>query len=153
MTTSDLIATKPTATKPATNGHPAARPRLNLRRKNSLVAGAFYLLTFISIPTLALYAPARDLNFIVGPGPDTGVLFGGILELIVALAGIGTAVALFPVLKRQSEGRALGFVTSRVVEGSAHLCRRRVPPDARDPAPGRTWTRCVDHRPCTGRHV
>src|SRR5438105_6887527 len=117
--TSDLNATKPAATKPATNGHPAARPKLNLRRKNSLLAGAFYLLTFISIPTLALYAPARDPNFIVGPGPDTGVLFGGILELIVALAGIGTAVALFPVLKRQSEGRALGFVTSRVVEGSA----------------------------------
>ena len=119
MTTSDLIATKPTATKPPTNGHPPAISRLNLRRKNSLVAGAFYLLTFISIPTLGLYAPARDPNFIVGPGPDTGVLFGGILELIVALAGIGTAVALFPVVKRQSEGRALGFVTSRVVEGSA----------------------------------
>ena len=119
MTMSDLIATKPTARKPVTNGHPQASSRLNLRRKNSLVAGAFYLLTFISIPTLSLYAPARDPNFIVGAGPDTGVLFGGILELIVALAGIGTAVALFPVLKRQSEGRALGFVTSRVVEGSA----------------------------------
>ena len=119
MTMSDLIATKPTATKSATNGHPPASARLNLRRRNSLVAGAFYLLTFISIPTLALYAPARDPNFIVGPGPDTGVLFGGILELIVALADIGTAVALFPVVKRQSEGRALGFVTSRVVEGSA----------------------------------
>src|SRR5438034_8097878 len=119
MTRSEFIATKPTAPKQATNGHPPASSRLNLRRKTSLVAGALYLLTFVSIPTLALYDPVRDLNFIVGPGPDTGVLFGGILELIVALAGIGTAVALFPVLKRQSEGRALGFVTSRVVEGSA----------------------------------
>ncbi|TMG42447.1 MAG: DUF4386 domain-containing protein [Chloroflexi bacterium] len=115
---SELIATKPTAAKPATNGHPPASSRLNLRRKNSLVAGAFYLLTFVSIPTLALYAPARDLNFIVGPGPDTGVLFGGILEIIVALAGIGTAVALFPVLKKQSEARALGLVGSRVLEAS-----------------------------------
>jgi len=119
MTTSDLIATKPTSTKPATNGHPPTISRLNLRRKNSLVAGAFYLLTFISIPTLALYAGVHDPSFIVGPGPDTGVLFGGILEIIVALAGIGTAVALYPVVKRQSEGRALGFVASRVVEGSA----------------------------------
>jgi len=118
MTMSELIATKPTAAKPATNGHPPASSRLNLRRKNSLVAGAFYLLTFVSIPTLALYAPARDLNFIVGPGPDTGVLFGGILEIIVALAGIGTAVALFPVLKKQSEARALGLVGSRVLEAS-----------------------------------
>ena len=119
MTTSELIATKPTAAKPASNGHPPAISRLNLRRKNSLVAGAFYLLTFISIPTLALYAGVHDPSFIVGPGPDTGVLFGGILEIIVALAGIGTAVALFPVVKRQSEGRALGFLASRVVEGSA----------------------------------
>ena len=87
-------------------------------RKTALVAGALYLFTFVSIPTLALYAPARDLNFIVGPGPDTGVLFGGILEIIVALAGIGTAVALFPVLKKQSEARALGLVGSRVLEAS-----------------------------------
>jgi hypothetical protein len=92
---------------------------VNLRRKNSLVAGAFYLLTFISIPTLALYAPVHDPNFIVGSGPNTGVLLGGILEIIVALAGIGTAVALYPVVKLQSEGRALGFVASRVVEGGA----------------------------------
>src|SRR5580765_4377958 len=81
-----------------------------MRRTNSLVAGAFYLLTFVSIPTLALYAPARDPNFIVGPGPDGGILIGAILEIIVALAGIGTAVALFPVIKRQHEGVALGFV-------------------------------------------
>src|SRR5438477_12679163 len=119
MTASDLIATKTTATKPSTNGHPPAISSMHLLRKNYLVAGAIYLLTFISIPTLALYAGVRDPNFIVGLGPDSGVLFGAILELIVALAGIGTAVALYPVLKRQSEGRALGFVTSRVVEGSA----------------------------------
>jgi len=92
--------------------------KMSPHRKTSLVAGAFYLLTFVSIPTLALYAGVHDPNFIVGPGPDTGVLFGAVLELIVALAGIGTAVALYPVVKRQSEGRALGFVTSRVVEGS-----------------------------------
>ena len=87
-------------------------------RKNSLIAGAFYLLTFVSIPTLALYAPVRDPNYIVGPGPDGGVLFGSILELIVALAGIGTAIALYPVVKRQNEGLAIGFVGSRVLEAS-----------------------------------
>ena len=118
MTMSELIATKPTAPKQATNGHPPASSRLNLRRKTSLVAGALYLLTFVSIPTLALYGPVRDPNYIVGPGPDSGVLFGGILELIVALAGIGTAVALYSVVKRQNEGLAMGFVGSRVLEAS-----------------------------------
>ena len=88
-------------------------------RKTALAAGLFYLLSFISMPTLILYGAVRAPNYIVGPGPDTSVLIGAILELIVGLAGIGTAVALFPVIKRQSEGRALGFVTSRVVEASA----------------------------------
>jgi len=87
-------------------------------RKTALVAGVFYLLTFVSIPTLFLYAPVHDPKYIVGPGPDTGVIFGGILEVIVALAGIGTAVTLYPVVKRQNEGVALGFVGARVLEAA-----------------------------------
>src|SRR5229473_267444 len=87
-------------------------------RKTALVAGALYLLSFVSIPTLFLYVPVHDPKYIVGPGPDTGAIFGGILEIIVALAGIGTAVALFPVLKRQNEGVALGFIGSRTIEGA-----------------------------------
>ena len=90
-------------------------------RKTALVAGVLYLLTFVSIPTLFLYVPVHDPKYILGPGPDTGVFFGGILEVIVALAGIGTAVALYPVLKRQNEGVALGFVGSRVLEGAGIL--------------------------------
>jgi hypothetical protein len=87
-------------------------------RKTSLAAGVFYLLTFVSIPTLALYGPVKGANYILGAGPDTGAIFGGILEIVVALAGIGTAVALYPMLKRQIEGVALGFVGSRVLEAS-----------------------------------
>ena len=89
-------------------------------RKTALVAGVLYLITFVSIPTLVLYGPVlNDPNYIVGPGPDTPVIVGGILEIIVALAGIGTAVALYPVVKRQNEGVALGFVGSRTLEGAA----------------------------------
>ena len=85
-------------------------------RKTALVAGALYLLTFVSIPTLFFYTEVKNPNFIVGPGPDTGAIVGCILELIVALACIGTAVTLFPVVKRQNEGIALGFVGTRVLE-------------------------------------
>jgi hypothetical protein len=87
-------------------------------RKTALVAGVLYLLSFASIPILALYGPVRDPNYIVGPGPDTGVIWGGVLEMIVALAGIGTAVVLYPVVKRQNEGVALGFVGARVLEAA-----------------------------------
>ncbi len=86
-------------------------------RKSALAAGVLYLLTFVSIPTGFLYSSVlNDPNYIVGSGPDTAVIIGGILEIIVALAGIGTAVALYPVVKRQNEGVALGFVGSRVLE-------------------------------------
>jgi hypothetical protein len=87
-------------------------------RRTALVAGVFYLLTFVSIPTLSLYGPVHDPNYIVGPGSNTPVLVGGVLEVIVALAGIGTAVVLYPVVKRQNEAIALGFVSARVLEAA-----------------------------------
>ena len=87
-------------------------------RRISLSAGLLYLLTFISIPTLFLYSSVRGANYIVGPGPDTRVFIGVVLELIVALACIGTAVALYPVVKRQNEGVALGFVGVRTLEAA-----------------------------------
>jgi len=85
-------------------------------RKIALTAGVLYVLTFISIPTLAIYGPVKSANYILGAGPDTSAIIGGILEIIVALAGIGTAVTLFPVLKKQNEGAALGLVAARVLE-------------------------------------
>src|SRR3989442_2716117 len=90
-------------------------------RKTAFAAGALYLLSFVSIPTLFLYNPLRASNYILGHGSDTGIIVGAILEMIVALAGIGTAVALFPVVKRQNEGVALGFVGTRTLEGVAIL--------------------------------
>src|SRR5437773_7571062 len=90
-------------------------------RKTAFAAGALYLLSFVSIPTLFLYNPLRASNYILGHGSNTGIIVGAILEMIVALAGIGTAVALFPVVKRQNEGVALGFVGSRTLEGGAIL--------------------------------
>ncbi len=113
-----MIAMKPAASKAATNGHAPVTSRVTLRRKTSLAAGVLYLLTFVSMPTLVLYAPVKTANYILGAGPDTGALVGVILEIVVALAGIGTAVALFPVLKRQNEGLALALVGNRVLEAA-----------------------------------
>jgi hypothetical protein len=78
------------------------------------------MLTFVtSIPALALYGPVlNNADYVVGPGADTRVLWGGLLEVILGLAGIGTAVTLFPVVKRQNEAVALGFVAARVLEAA-----------------------------------
>ena len=89
------------------------------QRKIALAAGVLYLLTFVSMPIGFLYGRIlNDPNYIIGSGPDTAVIIGGILEIIVALAGIGTAVTLFAILKKQNESTALGFVGSRVLEAS-----------------------------------
>jgi hypothetical protein len=108
------ITVRPPAAKSPAKGIP-----MSSTRKTALVAGVFYLITFISIPTLALYGPVQNhRDWILSSGSHTGILVGGLLEVIVALAGIGTAVTLYPVLKRQHEGIALGFVTARLLEGS-----------------------------------
>jgi hypothetical protein len=86
--------------------------------KFAKAAGVLYLLTFVSIPTLTLYSSIHDPNYIVSHEPDTAVFIGGILEIIVALTGIGTAVALYPVLKKQNEPMALGLICTRVLEAS-----------------------------------
>ena len=89
-------------------------------RRTALIAGACYLLTFASsIPALALHGPVLDdPNFILGAGSESRVLWGSTLDLVNAIAAIATAVVLFPVLKRQHEGVALGFVTSRLLEAA-----------------------------------
>jgi len=85
-------------------------------RKTSVVAGILYLLTFVSIPTLSVYSQVKGANYIIGSGPDTPAIIGGILEIIIALAGIGTAVVLYPVLRKQNESAALGLVAARILE-------------------------------------
>ncbi len=90
-------------------------------RRTALIAGVLFLITFVvSIPAaLVLYKPVLDhANYIVGAGADTRVAFGAFLEMILIVANIGTAVVLFPILKRQSESLALGYVTARVMESA-----------------------------------
>jgi uncharacterized protein DUF4386 len=92
-------------------------------RKTALVAGLLYLITFVSsIPALFLLSPVlHHADYIINGGADTRVVWGCLLDLVNALAAIGTAVALFPVVKRQNEGLALGFVMSRMLEGAVVL--------------------------------
>ncbi|WP_454085851.1 DUF4386 domain-containing protein [Georgenia sp. Marseille-Q6866] len=103
-------------TTPAARGVP-----MDPSRKTALVAGVCYLLTFVSIPSLILYGPVREAGYLTGGGSDTGILVAAFLEVIVALAGIGTAIVLFPVVKRQNETLALGFVAARTLEAAMIL--------------------------------
>jgi uncharacterized protein DUF4386 len=89
-------------------------------RRTALVAGILYLATFVAgIPPSFLYAPVlTDPSGVLTAGNDGQILWGVFLDLCTGMAGIGTAVALYSVVRRQHEGAALGFVTTRVVEGA-----------------------------------
>ncbi len=89
-------------------------------RRTAFIAGALYVLTFASsIPAeFALGPVLDDPDYVLGAGADTQVVIGNLLQLVNALACIGTAVVLYPVVKRQSRTLALGFVTTRGLEAS-----------------------------------
>lgn len=98
----------------------APRTERDPTRRRALAAGVLYLITFVtSIPALLLYHDVlNDANYVLGAGGESAVLWGAGLEVVLGLAGIGSAVVLFPVLRRWSETGALGFVTARTLEGA-----------------------------------
>ncbi len=97
--------------------YPAVSPER--ARSIARTAGVLFVITFVtSIPALYLYQPVLDdpVGYIAGAGADNRIFLGVLLELLLIIANIGTAVVLFPILRRQNETLALGFVTARLVE-------------------------------------
>ena len=88
-------------------------------QRNARIFGVLFLITFLtSIPALALFQPVLDdpAGYIAGGGEDNQIYLGVLLELLLILANIATAVVVFPILRRQNEVLALGYVTARIVE-------------------------------------
>jgi len=115
-----------TTAAPDTRMHEATAPqrRMDPTRKVALAGGIAYLITFAaSLPQLKLFADVIDdpTGYISGPRSNTALLWGSWLEVITAIACVGTAVALYPVTRRVSRTAAIGFVTSRVVEATLIL--------------------------------
>jgi hypothetical protein len=102
---------------------PAAtiRPATDPMRQTAFLGGLLYVITFAASIPAAFYflAPVlEDPDYVLGSGSDARVITGGLLEVVTALAGVGAAVALFPVVRRQNRTLALGFVTSRLLEAA-----------------------------------
>ncbi|MFF0342825.1 DUF4386 domain-containing protein [Kribbella sp. NPDC004875] len=92
-------------------------------RRTATATGWLMVITFVtSIPAyFVFYAPVRDHpDRITGAGsnPTTSVALGALLELILIVANVGTAVVPYTVYKRYSERLALGYVAARLVEGT-----------------------------------
>ena len=88
-------------------------------QKRARVFGVLYLITFVtSIAALLLYETVlrHPVSYIAGAGHDKQVLLGALLELLLIIANIGTAVVIFPIVRRQNEELSLGYVGARVME-------------------------------------
>jgi len=83
------------------------------------IFGVLFIITFLtSITALALYQSVHDdpAGYIAGGGKDSQIYLGAFLELLLIIANIGTAVALYPIARRQNEMLAIGYVGARIIE-------------------------------------
>jgi hypothetical protein len=89
-------------------------------QKPGRIAGLWFIGTFVfSIPAALLYGPVlNDADYIFGGGLDARISLGALLEILLAISNIATAVVFFPVLKRVNEAVALGYVASRIMESA-----------------------------------
>ena len=129
-------------------------------------------LTFLtSIPAaLILYdSILNDTDYIFAAGDDTRVKLGALLEIFLMIGNVGTAVVMFPILRRYSETLSLSYVASRTIKatiiGSARsACSPSSPwattwprPSARteprSTSRGGPWSRSTTGRSCSGRDL
>jgi len=111
-------------TTPASTSRMADRPHQGLRaptlgeQRTARIMGAWFLGTFLfSIPAYFFYDPLLNhADYVVGSGQDVRVAVGAVLEILLAISGIATAVVIFPIVKRVNESVALGYIASRTVE-------------------------------------
>jgi len=88
-------------------------------QRTARIFGVLFLITFLtSIPALGLYQPVLDdpAGYIAGGGKDTQIYLGVLLELLLIIANVGTAVVLYPIVRRQNEILSIGYVTARIME-------------------------------------
>ena len=87
-------------------------------QRTARIMGAWFLGTFVfSIPAFLFYSPLLNhADYVAGSGDDTRVAVGALLEIMLAISGIATAVVIFPIVKRVNESIALGYIAARTVE-------------------------------------
>jgi len=92
---------------------------MNDDQRHARIFGVLFIVTFItSIGALALFQPVLDdpAGYIAGGGNDSRIYLGVVLELLLILSNVGTAVVLYPIVRRQNEALAIGYVAARIIE-------------------------------------
>ncbi len=93
-------------------------------QKTARLFGWLFIATFVTgIGAKLLFvngmgASWNEMRFIPGAVSENSVYLGAILEFGVIVTNIATAVVIYPIVKRQSEKVALGYVTARIMESA-----------------------------------
>ena len=106
-------------TAPTATDKRSQRAPMDPMRKTAYVVGGLFVLTYITsiAAKLSFYPPFLDnADYILGDGQDTRVLWGAFFEMLLIIANIGTAVAIYPVLRRRFPVLSLSFVAARIME-------------------------------------
>src|SRR5215210_2603690 len=91
-------------------------------QRTGRIFGWLFIGTFLtSIPARLLFinglgASWSDMRFIPGDTSINSLKLGAVLEFGLIVTQIGTAVVIYPLVRRQSETVSLGYVTARVME-------------------------------------
>ncbi len=91
------------------------------QRRTARIAGWLMASTFVTaiLAAIVLYEPVlNDTDYILGGGDDTRVTLGALLEIFLMIGNVGTAVVMFPILRRYSETLSLSYVASRTIEST-----------------------------------
>src|SRR5213594_3824663 len=131
-------------------------------RKSALVAGVFFIVAAAAaIVGLILYQDVlhRRDYILGGSGSDAPVFLGAFFEIVLAISVVGTAVTLFPIVRRQNEGAALGYVAGRVLEATVIVVGimsllsviTSRPATTSEAPPATRWSRCTTGPSCSAR--
>lgn len=87
-------------------------------RRTATIVGWLFTATYVTsiAAKIGFYPPLFDGNYVTGPGEDSRVLWGAFSEVLLIIANIGTATAMYSVLKQRYPNLALSFVAARVME-------------------------------------
>ena len=89
---------------------------ISLNKLDGKITGAFFILAAItSIVGLILYEPAlRDENYLSHAAQhETQIITGTFLELILVVTAAGTAIMMYPYLKRYNESMGIAYFCFR----------------------------------------
>lgn len=98
---------------PARTGRP-----VDPTRRAATIVGWLFIVTYVTSISakIGFYPPLFDGNYVTGPGQDTRVLWGAFAECILIIANIGSATALYTVVKHRYPNLGLSFIAARVME-------------------------------------